>query len=171
MLKISNPKSQISNIVGFTLIELLVVIAIIGGLSALLLPNFMNARERARDTQRKSDLRQMQKALELYKLDQAQPAYPANGPTAGVCWYAPGLFAATCPAGKNVYINKVPSDPKSGAVLISYYYLQTSQLEYMMCACLENTADSEGQSCGTAASVCPGINNCTTKKCYVITQP
>jgi len=33
----------------FTLIELLVVIAIIGMLSALFLPNFMGARERARD--------------------------------------------------------------------------------------------------------------------------
>ncbi|PIU36636.1 prepilin-type cleavage/methylation domain-containing protein, partial [Candidatus Roizmanbacteria bacterium CG07_land_8_20_14_0_80_34_15] len=56
---------------GFTLIELLVVIAIIGSLSALFLPNFMAARERARDTQRKSDLRQIQKALEMHKQDQS----------------------------------------------------------------------------------------------------
>jgi general secretion pathway protein G len=55
---------------GFTLIELLVVIAIIGMLSALLVPNFMGARERARDAQRKSDLKQIQKALEMYRQDQ-----------------------------------------------------------------------------------------------------
>jgi general secretion pathway protein G len=58
---------------GFTLIELLVVIAIIGMLSALLVPNFMGARERARDAQRKSDLKQIQKALEMYRQDQNPP--------------------------------------------------------------------------------------------------
>ena len=63
---------------GFTLIELLVVVAIIGALSSIMLPNFMAARERARDSQRKSDLKQLQKSLELYKLDQALPAYPAS---------------------------------------------------------------------------------------------
>ncbi len=50
----------------FTLIELLVVIAIIGMLSALLLPNFMGAREMSLVIQqRKSDLKQIQKAFEM----------------------------------------------------------------------------------------------------------
>ena len=38
----------------------------------------MAARERARDSQRKSDLRQIQKALELYKQDQASASFPAS---------------------------------------------------------------------------------------------
>ena len=50
----------------FTLIELLVVIAIIGLLSTLSILALNQARARARDTKRISDVRQIQTALELY---------------------------------------------------------------------------------------------------------
>ena len=47
--------------------------------SALFLPNFMAARERARDSQRKSDLRQIQKALELYRQDTTPVDFTIDG--------------------------------------------------------------------------------------------
>lgn len=50
---------------GFTLIELLVVISIIGILAALLLANFAGIRDRADDSRRKSNFKQLQNALRL----------------------------------------------------------------------------------------------------------
>ncbi len=71
-------KKLINNF-GFTLIELLVVISIIGILATLLIANLGGIRERARDAQRKNDLNQIQKALEMYKNSQDPPTYPADG--------------------------------------------------------------------------------------------
>jgi len=54
---------------GFTLIELLVIIAIIGILSNIILVNVQGVRERARDTKRKVDLRNIKKALLWYNTE------------------------------------------------------------------------------------------------------
>jgi prepilin-type N-terminal cleavage/methylation domain-containing protein len=54
---------------GFTLIELLVVVAIIGVLASIVLSSLNNARSQARDAVRKSDLRTLQIAYEMYLND------------------------------------------------------------------------------------------------------
>ena len=56
------PKAQ----KGFTLIELLVSISVIGILAAIALASFSGAQKQARDSARKSDLKQYQNSLELF---------------------------------------------------------------------------------------------------------
>ena len=137
----------------FTLIELLVVIAIIGSLSALLLPNYMGVRERARDGARKSDLKQIQKAFEMYKQDQTVPAYPADLPTAG----------SEFSYNDSVYMKKFPTDPSPGK---SYYYSRTTTINYTLCTCLENEADPDA-----ITSNCSVCTSCSSGPCYLVTEP
>lgn len=139
---------------GFTLIELLVVIAIIGVLTALSLPNFVATRERARDSQRKSDIRQLQKALELYKQDQSPIAYPAD-----VTWNATAC-ASPWTVGSNTYMNKFPCDPLA---VTRYVYTRnlSDSTRYTLYACLENKSDTD-----STTQVA-----CSSGKMYQVTEP
>lgn len=117
---------------GFTLIELLIVIAIIGILSTVLMVNFIGIRERARDARRKSDLRQIQQALELYKSD--VNSYPDTSVFGGSC---NGAFAN----GNTTYMSKVPCDPQGSTY--QYLFNTPSAGLYTIYACLENPNDSD----------------------------
>lgn len=142
---------------GFTLIELLVVIAVLAFLSALLLPNFIGARQRGRDVQRKSDVKQIQNALELYKIDQNPQTYPTSFPVdlCGKCWTSAGSGTA-CPSG-NVYLRKVPCDPLGVLPTPYVFTLDSDPLKYTLSSCLENAADGDRDE----TSVCSGAASYT----------
>lgn len=66
---------------GYTLIELLITISIIGALASIGILGYSNQTQRARDTERKSDIRQYQTALETYanKSGGVYPIRSGNG--------------------------------------------------------------------------------------------
>ena len=68
---------------GFTLIELLVVIAIIALLAGLLFPAFTAARETARKTKAKADVRQLDMAFKAVLMDYRTWLAAGIGPSPG----------------------------------------------------------------------------------------
>lgn len=123
----------------FTLIELLVVISVLGVLFAVLLPNMIGMRLRARDTQAKNDLRQVKAALRLYYNDyQTYPASNESGQIMGCgadgdlsCPNDDGSFAA----GDIVYMKELPDD--------FTYYRQTIETDdFRLSVTLENPSDT-----------------------------
>lgn len=62
----------------FTIVELLIVIVVIGILAAITIVAFNGIQNRALNTSVESDLKNAAKRLELYKVDAATNAYPAN---------------------------------------------------------------------------------------------
>ncbi len=61
---------------GFTLIEIMVVIVILGILASLIVPKIMSRPEEAKLVKAKQDIRALESALELYKLDNGM--YPTT---------------------------------------------------------------------------------------------
>ncbi len=95
---------------GFTLIELLVVIAIIAILAAILFPVFARAREAARATSCKSNLKQIGIATQLYAQDYDErvvSAFIYYSPSDNLVWW-PDLIR---PYAKNEQLTLCPSAP------------------------------------------------------------
>lgn len=132
---------------GFTLVELLVVIGIITMVMVSIFPNFTGARQRARDNQRKIDMKNIQGALDLYKLDKKPPVYPTTGALGtslcAACWSSDGNCGSV--AGSNIYLRKLPCDPQGATTPTPYIYTLSAadNLKYTLSACLENSADPD----------------------------
>lgn len=119
---------------GFTLIELLVVISVIGILASIALVSFGPAQKQARDTQRKSDIRQYQNALETY-------ASKGNGlfPSRTTAVDLSSLCATLGISGS------CPTDPKAPTTIYRYITDGTGSpnnnaSKYVLWSSLENAA-------------------------------
>jgi type II secretion system protein G len=85
---------------GFTLIELLIVIAIIGLLASIVMVSLSSARSKARDSQRRANLKQLQAALELYY--NVNGGYPIT--TGGTFWGETTAYGSHPLTGASAYI-------------------------------------------------------------------
>lgn len=141
------PKSLV---LGFTLIELLVVMAIIGVLVALAAGNFRTAQIRGRDAQRKSDLKEVSQALELYYADHKQ--YPTEGSLDLIT--GTGTFVD---GNGTIYFKTLPKDPTKNYNYVYNIIDSSANQKYQLFARLENTQDKSiisgiSTSCGVGGS-------------------
>ena len=132
---------------GFTLIELLVVIVIIGILATVGLASFNSSQMKGRDSKRKSDLKEVAAALELYYSDNGEypssnngqiAACPSNTKPGTPCVWGSSEFTD----GKTIYMKEVPDDPRSS----SYFYRtvilnSVDRQAFQLYAHLENSED------------------------------
>jgi len=90
---------------GFTIVELLIVIVVIGILAAITIVSFNGVTVKANVSKSQSDLKSMQKMIEMYKVENA--AYPSTGGT----WYFTTSGGAT--GGDGFIPGIVPAYAKS----------------------------------------------------------
>lgn len=104
----------------FTVLEILIVLAVFGLLATLAIISLNGARASMRDAQRLSDVSVMRAALSQYWLDKA--TYPESGGAdlgqGDAQVFGSSGFAATADGSQTVYIQRVPSGPRSG----EYYH-------------------------------------------------
>jgi len=74
---------------GFTLIEVLVVVVILGILAAVIVPNIMDKPGQAKITKAKADIRGIESALNMYRLDEHDYPKTDQGLEALVSKYLP----------------------------------------------------------------------------------
>ena len=94
---------------GFTLIEIMVVVVILGILAAIVVPKVMDRPDSARITKARQDIRALESALNLYKLDNFN--YPSTDQSLNALVKKP----AGAPEPRNWkqggYIDRLPKDP------------------------------------------------------------
>lgn len=90
---------------GFTLIEIMVVLVILGLLAALVVPSILNRPDQARQVKATQDVRALESALKLYRLDNFRYPTQAQGLAA--------LVRAPTDAGnwQGPYVDNLPEDP------------------------------------------------------------
>jgi len=76
---------------GFTIVEIIIVIVVIGILAAITIVAYNGIQQRSRDTQRKSDIAQVAKVLELYyTINGKYPSAASAGSTLNSGWAQTG---------------------------------------------------------------------------------
>lgn len=108
-MQVKRKKDRLRSRAGFTLIEIMVVIVILGLLAALVVPKLVGRTEEAKKTQARVQIKSLQQALELFKLDNGFYPTTEQGLDALVRQPEGGRVPKNYRRGG--YIERVPKDP------------------------------------------------------------
>jgi general secretion pathway protein G len=98
---------------GFTLIEIMVVIVILGLLAALVVPKLIGRTEEAKKTQSRVQIRSIEQALELFKLDNG--FFPTTDQGLEALVRMPDSGRSPKNYRKGGYLDRIPKDPWGNA--------------------------------------------------------
>ena len=94
---------------GFTLIEVMVVVIILGILAAIVVPKIMDRPDAARVTKARQDIRAIESALNLYRLDNY--TYPTTDQGLEALVERPAGSGAPKNWKSGGYLDRLPRDP------------------------------------------------------------
>ncbi len=94
---------------GFTLIEVMVVVVILGILAAIVVPRVMDRPQQARMTKARQDIRVLESALNMYKLDNF--VYPTTDQGLEALVSRPSGSPEPKNWREGGYIDRLPKDP------------------------------------------------------------
>ncbi len=94
---------------GFTLLELMVVVVILGLLAALVVPKLIGRTEEAKRTQSRVQIKNIEQALQLFKLDNG--FFPSTDQGIEALVNAPEVGRPAKNYRKGGYLDRVPKDP------------------------------------------------------------
>ncbi len=169
--------------IGFTLIELVISIAILAVLAVFIIVTLdpFTQFEKSRDARRKSDLAQIQKALEQYYQDHEQYP-PSTGFNNGVnsfeiidtsTNYPPGTpiaWGTSTPVWQK-YMEVIPKDPSYPSKTYLYVTAQNNQMYYVYASLDRGTKDPDACSGGICQNDPQGAH-CGGSACnYGVSSP
>ena len=99
---------------GFTIVELLIVIVVIAILAAISVVAYNGIQQRARDSDRKTGITNLAKALELYYIDNGQYPLGSGSTTINNQWSTTADASwANLESQLRPYMSTVPREPRS----------------------------------------------------------
>ena len=162
---------RINKIQGFTIIELMIVIVMIASIALLFINTFPGAMKSARDTQRRSDLKQYQTAIERFA-NSKDSFYPALTNDTGtrasttLCGLI-GLSSGDCPEDPRYITNpstwtfyKYESDGTVGLVNATNYVLWARlerEVGQFFVVCSDGSSGYAAAEPSTTNGICPAL--------------
>lgn len=104
---------------GFTLVEILIVVIILGILAAIVIPQFTNASQSARENSLMSQLQTVRSQIELFKLQHGDQL-PALAGTSGWSWltqksnWSAGTASLSSTGSYGPYLQQIPTNSLNG---------------------------------------------------------